>query len=174
MFKTENYPLVKRLVDNLFIFPSTAKKYFGSAECESLVNLISNIEKQTTGELKLVVENDLEIQWVLQGCTSKDRALGLFSSLRVWDTEDNCGVLIYILLSEHRFEIIADRGIHKKIPQTMWDKISEDACAHFCKTRYVQGVTTAIEQIGNILINEFPQHDSDHQTNDVSNEVHII
>ena len=87
---------------------------------------------------------------------SRARAVTLFSQLGVWDTADNSGVLIYILKAEHQLEIQADRGIHAKVGESVWQAIVGDATARFKKGDYEQGLLRAIEAISVQLRRHFP------------------
>ncbi|GAB4216177.1 MAG: TPM domain-containing protein [Rhodoferax sp.] len=87
----------------------------------------------------------------------RQRALSLFGKLRVWDTEENNGVLIYLLLAERRLEIVADRGIHRKVAPDTWQGLSEAMRAAFRAGAYEQGLTAAIDAVHALLTEHYPR-----------------
>ncbi len=121
-----------------------------------ITSAIQSSEKLHQGELRFAVEAGLDLPELLQGIQSRDRALQVFSSLRVWDTEHNSGVLIYLLLADRKVEIIADRGISKLVLQADWQKICRNMESHFRKREFENGVLLGIEEISNLLKQHFP------------------
>lgn len=114
---------------------------------------VSIAEVGHAGEIRVMIEGHLPLSTALyQGTTG--RARDLFSSLRVWDTELNSGVLLYINLCEHRVEIVADRGINAKIEPSRWQSICQAVTTQLRVKQYQQGVVIGVELIGETL-NEF-------------------
>jgi len=113
-------------------------------------------EKTHDGELRFAVEAGLDPLPVLRGRTARQRATEVFSSLRVWDTEHNSGVLIYVQLVDRRIEIVADRGINARVPQHAWDAICRRMEEAFRQRRFEQGVLAAIGEITALLAQHFP------------------
>ena len=122
----------------------------------SITSAIQTSEKLHQGELRFVVEAGLDLPELWQGIKSRERALQVFSSLRVWDTEHNSGVLIYLLLADRKVEVIADRGISKLVPQTDWERICRNMEAHFRKGEFEQGILLGIREISSLLQRYFP------------------
>jgi uncharacterized membrane protein len=102
------------------------------------------------------VEASLPLGRVLEAST-KRRALEVFSQLRVWDTEENSGVLLYLLLADHDVEIIADRGVHTKVGTDAWEAICREMEAAFREGRYTAGVEAGIARINDLLAEHFPR-----------------
>jgi uncharacterized membrane protein len=75
--------------------------------------------------------------------SARDRAIVLFGRLRVWDTEQNAGVLIYVLLADKRVEIVADRGIHRRVGETAWEAICGNMQREFAAGRFEAGALAA-------------------------------
>ena len=92
---------------------------------------IGDFERLHPGELRFVVEHALELGDLLAGLTPRERALEVFGLLRVWDTEHNNGVLIYVLHAEHAVEIVADRGLARCVPQADWDALCRQVETQF-------------------------------------------
>jgi uncharacterized membrane protein len=116
---------------------------------------IGESEKRHAGELRFVVEGPLPAA-VLAGRTSRQRAIDLFSQLRVWDTEDNSGVLIYVQLVDRKVEIVADRGIHARVGQGFWEEVCGRMQAEFRTGRFEAGALAAIGEITEALATHFP------------------
>jgi uncharacterized membrane protein len=88
--------------------------------------------------------------------TARERAIEVFGRLRIWDTEDNAGVLIYLLLADRRVEIVADRGIHAKVGTAAWDAICGEMQRAFADGRFEAGAVLGIEAISDLLAEHFP------------------
>ena len=80
-----------------------------------------------------------------------------FSKLRVWDTEDNNGVLIYVLLAEHAIELVADRGVHRLVPPEEWAAIVARLSNALQSGSFEEGLTQALEEVSAVLVAHFPQ-----------------
>lgn len=93
--------------------------------CARLAAAIRDSERAHLGEIRLSVEAALPPGYLWRRLSARARALTLFGKLRVWDTEHNTGVLVYVLLAESAIEIIADRGLRHRVPQAEWDAIVE-------------------------------------------------
>lgn len=117
---------------------------------------IAASEVKHRGELRFAVEGALDFLLVWHDIPVRQRAVDLFSELRVWDTEDNCGVLIYLQLVDHDVEIVADRGIARSVPQARWDELCHDMEEAFRAGRYEEGTLRAVEEIGTLLAQHFP------------------
>jgi uncharacterized membrane protein len=118
--------------------------------------VIQDSEKRHSAELVFAVESRFSLNDIFFGKTSKQRALELFGSLGVWDTEENCGVLLYLLLVEKKIEIIADRGISRKIHDSDWDSIVLRVEENFKKGFFEKGIILAVAEISHILSTHFP------------------
>ncbi len=95
----------------------------------------------------------------MRGISARERAIELFSRLRIWDTEQNAGVLVYLLLADKRVEIVADRGIHSKVGATAWEAICGAMQREFAAGRFEPGVVTGIQAISDLLALHFPPRD---------------
>ncbi|MCX7998985.1 MAG: TPM domain-containing protein [Leptospiraceae bacterium] len=164
--------MLKRIFFNIFFPFRKFKKYFSRRTLENIELLIQNSEKRHDGEIVFVVEEKLPLSLVLRKVSPRERAIELFSRFRVWDTEHNCGVLIYLLFSEKQIEIIADRGIAKKVSQKEWDSIIERMKSHFQKKHFEKGVILGIAEITDILATHFPI--SKDKLNELSNKPIIM
>jgi uncharacterized membrane protein len=113
---------------------------------------IADIERRHPGEICFVVETRLSIDALAAKTTPRERALELFAQLRVWDTEHNNGVLLYLLLADHAAEIVADRAAAKLASQSEWDAICQNLLPpYFQRGDAFAGVSAVVTAIAEIL-----------------------
>jgi uncharacterized membrane protein len=129
---------------------------FPAATLEAIERAIELHETRHDGELRFAVEGALPLWDLVRGMSARGRAVELFSRLRVWDTERNCGVLLYLLLADKRVEIVADRGIHARVGAAAWEAICGAMQREFAAGRYEQGVVTGIAAVSDLLATHFP------------------
>lgn len=113
------------------------------------------------GEIRFAVEASLDLRPLLAGQSARERAVEVFSALRVWDTEENNGVLIYLLLADHDVEIVADRGVSRALPSDDWAAVCRAMEAHFRAGRYTDGVLAGVQEIGRRLSALYPRTGAD-------------
>ena len=145
-----------RALKHLFTPDFVALKPFPSAVLDRIEQAIDQSERSHGGELRFALEGGMEPFDVLRGFGARDRALQLFASLRVWDTEQNSGVLIYLQLVDHRIEIVADRGINAKVAQSQWDAICRRMETAFRAGDFERGTMQAVAEITQLLRDHFP------------------
>jgi len=104
-------------------------------------------ERRHLGEIRFVVEGALGTGALWRGQTARARAIELFSLLRVWATEYNNGVLIYLLLADRDMEIVADRGIHRRVDPTEWERVCRLMETHFRNGEFERGVLEAVAAV---------------------------
>jgi uncharacterized membrane protein len=129
---------------------------FPKASLQSIEQAIAASETEHLGEIRFVIENALDCMPLLKGQTARERAIDVFSQLRVWDTEHNNGVLIYVLLADRDVEIVADRGIHAKATSDEWEQICRMMESAFRQDQYEDGVIRGIQAISQQLKKHFP------------------
>ena len=133
-----------------------AKRAFPEATLSAIGEAITAGEQTHRGEVRLIVEKGLSFDDAWDGVTNRQRALALFADYGVWDTEDNCGVLIYINLAEHKVDIVADRGIDRRIDGATWQAVCRTMTEGFSKGQFHDATLTAIEQVNALLREHFP------------------
>ncbi|MFD0667986.1 TPM domain-containing protein [Ramlibacter sp. MAHUQ-53] len=114
-------------------------------------------ERRHGGEIRIHAEAGLPWSYLWRDATPRERAVTLFGKLRVWDTEQNNGVLIYLLLAEHAIEIVADRGLARQVPPAQWQAIVGGMSRAFREGRFEDGLTQALEEVSALLVQHFPQ-----------------
>jgi uncharacterized membrane protein len=126
---------------------------------DELADAVSAGERLHLGEVRFALESRLPLRAVLAGMDARARAQVVFAQLRVWDTEENTGVLIYLLLSEQRIEILADRGIARRVAQPQWDAICLRMRDAFARAQWREGSLAGIEAVHALLREHFPAND---------------
>ncbi|HPV23754.1 MAG TPA: TPM domain-containing protein [Casimicrobium sp.] len=132
----------------------TVRSALPEASMDRLEKLIGMAERGSSGQIRLVIEATWPLLHV-RHAKARTRALDWFSQLRVWDTEHNNGVLIYLLFAERRVEIVADRGISRCVAQARWDAICHDMESQFAKHEFERGLSGGITAIGDLLREHF-------------------
>lgn len=132
------------------------KKLFSAEVMQRIGSVIAQAEQKHSGEIRFVVEAVLPWRYLWCRDSTRERALNLFSKLRVWDTEQNTGVLIYLLFAEKSVEIIADRALARAISQPIWDDICLKMKNSFRQGQFEKGVIIGIETISAHLVQHFP------------------
>jgi uncharacterized membrane protein len=118
-------------------------------------------EATHSGQVRFVVEGALDGATLFKGHSARERALDIFSQLRIWDTAHNNGVLIYLLLADRKVEIVADRGIDARVGAAGWEKICAEMERDFKAGNFEAGVIRGIEAVSQELAVHFPPHRGD-------------
>lgn len=150
-----------RFFKNLFSSSWRVRRALPPAAMRAIEAAISNAEKSHRGEICFAVEAGLDIAPLIRGTSVRERAIEVFSNLRVWDTEFNNGVLVYLLLAEHDVEIVADRGIHARVGAEGWQMICTQMESLFREGRFEAGVIAGIEATSAHLGRHYPRRETD-------------
>lgn len=145
-----------RLFKHLLTPPWLAARRFGPALSAEIGAAVVVAEAAQRGEIRFVVEGPLPFADLWLERSARQRGADLFGRLGVWDTAENCGVLIYVQLVDRQVEILADRGIAAKVPQAEWDAICRHMEAAFTVGDYRAGALVAIRRAGELLTEHFP------------------
>ena len=143
----------------------SVRRTFPDAALERIEHAIAAGERGHRGQICFAVEGALPPLRVLRHLTPRERALEVFGLLGVWDTEENAGVLVYLLLADRDVEIVADRGIDRRVAPGAWQGICARMEAAFRESRFVDGVLIGIDEISALLAAYFPH------TGNVPNEL---
>lgn len=146
----------RRWFKHLFTPPWAWRRAFSHATLDAIEAAIHQSELTHGGEIRFAVENTLPGALVRRGVTGRERAIEVFSNLRVWDTAENSGVLVYLLLADHDIEIVADRGIAAKVGQDEWEAVAQTMEAAFRQGDFERGALEGIRQISELLAEHFP------------------
>jgi len=147
---------IARFFSHIFSGPWRVRQVFPRRSLKAIEAAIRESERTHLGEVRFVVEGALEIAPLLTGLTARERAIEVFSQARVWDTEYNTGVLVYLLLADRDVEIVADRGIHAIVGEARWEAICHAMETRFRHGAFEQGVIEGINVISALLQQHFP------------------
>jgi uncharacterized membrane protein len=164
--------MVNRILKHLFSHPWQLKAAFPRATLDAIEAAIKESETGHRGELRFAIETALPVIRIARGHSSRQRAIEVFSELGVWDTEENSGVLVYVLLAEHALEIVADRGITRKVDQREWDAIAHDMQSEFRKGNFRKGSLAGVKAISHLLDQHFPP--GEHNPNELPDRPVIL
>ena len=147
---------LSRLLRHLMLPHWRVRRSFPPAALVRIEQAIAQSETRHGGQIRFAVEHALDTVSLLRGLSARARALDVFSALKVWDTEHNNGVLIYLLLADHDVEIIADRGVHGRVGAEGWERICREMENAFREGSFEQGVLSGIERISSLLAAHYP------------------
>ncbi|MFN5642588.1 MAG: TPM domain-containing protein [Sphingobacteriales bacterium] len=148
----------------LFSFSKKRPEIFTEQEQEKIVKSIAEQEKRTSGEIRLYVEPHCAF------IDPVDRARELFHDLKIDQTRERNGVLIYIAYVDHQLAIVGDEGIYQAMGNEFWHAEVKKILSHFSAHHFVEGVLEIISDIGTALIQKFP-YNSDTDRNELSNDI---
>ncbi len=160
-----------RLLRHLGTGQLTVKRAFPSSTLNAIEQAIKQSETVHDGEIVFAVEATLDLTLLLKNQSVRERAIDMFSLLRVWDTEHNNGVLIYLLMADHDVEIVADRGIHTQVGQETWEAICHTMKTAFQQGQFEAGVITGINAITHQLQQFFPAGSDEEKSERKKNEL---
>lgn len=159
-----------RWIRHLFLDHFSLARAFPRTTLAAIERAVAVQETRHRGELRVAIEGGLPLPALVAGRMARERALDLFTQLRVWDTEDNAGVLIYLLLADRRVEIVADRGIHARVGNIAWETICGEMQREFAAGRFEAGMLSGLGAISDLLSEHFPAN-SDKSAGDNPNEL---
>ncbi len=150
---------MRRLLVNLFEGWFQLQRRFPASLLDEITIAIAAGERTHKGEVCMAIESRLDLLAVLGGLDAAARARQVFGQLRVWDTEHNSGVLLYVLLAEHRIEIVADRGIATRVASTEWAAICARMRDCYAGSQWREGSLDGIAATHALLLKHFPGND---------------
>ena len=155
-----------------------SEKALPPATAERLQQLVSASEVLHSGEIVLCVEAALPNSYLRRAgrvasvpVVIRERALAWFGKLRVWDTEHNNGVLIYLLLAERRLEIVADRGLARCVDHAQWQAVAQHLGQRLQEGDFDTGLTQAVQAVSAVLVQHFALAPGQTNPNELGNAV---
>lgn len=149
---------IKRIGRHLLEHRWRVRRAFPPRVLAAIEREIKAGEATHSGQVRFVVEGALDGAPLFRNQPARERALDVFSRLRIWDTAHNNGVLIYLLLADRKVEIIADRGIDARVGAAGWQKICAEMEAEFRAGRFEAGVIKGVRAVSRQLAAHFPPH----------------
>ena len=159
----------KRILKHRWLDEGDANRAVPVDMVERLMRRVAASERRHSGEIRICVEAGLPVSYLWRNAPARERAITLFGKLRVWDTELNNGVLIYLLLADHAIEIVADRGLNQRVTEAQWKAMVDNLGAAIRAGNYEDGLTQALEEVSAVLVQHFPLMPSDANSNELPN-----
>ena len=165
---------LRRWLRHAFTTPQALGRAFPSAALERIRAAIAATEAAHSGEIRFAVEAVLPWSYLRRDAPVRQRAVMVFSKLRIWDTEHNNGVLLYVEFADHAVEIVADRGIARHVPPAQWESICTELREQFRRGAFEEGVTGGVQRIGALLAQHFPLRPDERNPNELSDKPVIL
>ena len=156
------------------LFARSARHLFPEEALQGIAEVIAEGERGHRGEVVFAVESDLPVSAILTGLQPRERAEEVFVRLRVWDTQDNNGVLIYLLLADHRIEIVADRGLRNRVADTQWRDVCGRIEEGMRAGRAAEAVIAGVRAVSDLLAEHFPRAEDDGDEDELPNRPHML
>ena len=156
------------------LFAPSSARTFPPAVLERIAGVIAASEARHTGEICFAVEAALPLRLALVGHRPRDRAVDVFTRLRVWDTEANNGVLVYMLLADHAIEIVADRGVAGRVDDAEWAAICHELEAAMRAGDTEGGVRRCVDALSALLERHFPRLEGHVDANELPDRPHLL
>lgn len=145
------------------------KKLFTKEDLSAIADAIGAAEKKTAGEIRVSIRHRRHLNersWTVEQLARKE-----FHHLGMTKTKERIGILIFLLLKDHSFYILADEGIHSKVAEGTWTAIAAEMSSHFSKNNFRAGVLHGVQEVAAVLAKNFPPQPGD--INELPNEVNI-
>jgi len=150
-----------RLARHLVVLPGAVSRAFPAAAMTGIERAIAESERRHSGEVRFAAEPALDTRALLAGQSARERAIEVFSLLRLWDTAQRNGVLIYLLLADRDIEIVADRGVNAKVTPGEWEAICRTMEQGLRAGRHAEAVLAGLERVSALLERHFPRSAGD-------------
>jgi hypothetical protein len=163
---------IRRAIRHGMTGASRGKDCFPPPTLQAIEQTISRGEQQHRAEVRLIVEPALSAAAAFNGISNRARARMLFAEYGLWDTEENCGVLIYVNLAERAVDIVADRGVGRLVAESEWQAICQTMTTGFAQAEFQKSTIAAIEQLNALLVRHYPNNGS--RPNQLPNDAVIL
>jgi uncharacterized membrane protein len=157
---------MSRILRNLTTGRWHLKHTLSDSGAAVITEAVTLAEKTTSAQIKVVIESALELRSLCRNQSTRDRALEIFGLERVWDTSLNNGVLLYLLVSERRSEIVADRGFNGLVAPAEWSSVCSVLSGEVEEAGTVAAILRAVQQIGAIASRAFPSSEHENEISD--------
>lgn len=163
---------LKRFLKHCWVNEASTRQVLPPELLQRLEQRVHASEQRHSGEIRIYAETSLPLHHLCRDASTsilvRDRALELFSNLHVWDTANNNGVLIYLLVVEHAIEVVADRGLNAWVNAATWTRLVEDMSNAFKRADYEGGLTHALDAVSAVMRQQFPLRVGEANPNELS------
>jgi uncharacterized membrane protein len=156
------------------LFARSARATFPAHSLQRISAAVAEGELRHRGEVCFAVEAALELPALWAGCDARTRAQQVFAQLRVWDTEANNGVLVYLLLADHRIEIVADRGLHGRVSDEQWRGVCQLMEERMRAGEPGDAAVVGVTAVSDLLAQHFPRAAGDTDHNELPDAPHLL
>ena len=160
---------LKRIFRHRWLDESDTRRAVPPDLLHRLTHRVAASEQRHTGEVRICVEAGLPMSYLWRAAAARERAVMMFAKLRMWDTEHNNGVLIYLLLADQAIELVADRGLNRHVSAAQWKAMVQRLGAAIKDGRYEDGLTQALEEVSAVLVKYFPLAEGEFNPNELPN-----
>ena len=161
-----------RFIQHIVLPDWWLRRHFSAAVRQRIEAAIAASEQHHAAEFRFVIESTLHPRQLLRGETARQRALAVFSQLRIWDTAANNGVLIYLLLADRDVEIVADRGFNGRVEAAVWENICREMETAFHAGQFESGALQGIARVDELLRHLYPEDEANH--NELPDQVVLL
>ncbi len=162
-----------RILKHRWLDETDARRALGEAALQRLEAQVKEAERLHRGEIRICVEAGLPLSYLWRDAAPRERAITMFGKLRVWDTEQNSGVLIYLLLAENAIEIVADRGLNQHVSEAQWRELLQGMAAQFKAGRFEEGLAATVDAVSALLTQHFAVDGASPNPNELPNRPHL-
>ena len=162
-----------RILRHRWLDERDARRALGAGGPKHIEARVAASERHHSGEIRVCVESGLPLSYLWRNASARERAVAMFGKLRVWDTENNNGVLIYLLLAERRIEIVADRGLNVHVNAQQWQQITGTMRDAFQAGRFEVGLNLAIDAVDALLLQHFAMNEVQANPNELPNAPYL-
>lgn len=163
---------IKRILKHFWLGSLEVKRCLSNSALDNIEQAIKQGEQHHAGQIFFVVEASLDSRDLWTNKTARQRAIEVFSKLRIWDTELNNGVLIYLLLADRDVEIVADRGVDNKLGKQTWEAICHDMEKLFRQGQFERGIVEGVQRVSQHLTAHYPN--AGRKVNELSDKPVVI
>ena len=164
---------IKRLIRHRLWDEGDARRVLPAEALARLQQRVADSELRHGGEIRVCVEASLPLSYLWRDAPARERAVTMFAKLRVWDTELNNGVLIYLLLADHRIEIVADRGLNRHVSPAQWQSIMATMRESFRAGQFEAGLNAAVDAVDALLATHFALGEGQVNPNELPDAPHL-
>jgi uncharacterized membrane protein len=174
MQKQQKHGFFKRLLKHRWTDEGNVRRALPELAVTRLEAQVRASEARHSGEICVCVEAGLPLSYLWKRLHARQRAVTLFGKLRIWDTEANNGVLIYLLLADHAIEIVADRGLNSRVSAAQWQTIIDSLRQDLRAGRHEAGLSAAVAAVDTLLSAHFPLAAGEKNPNELPDAVVIL
>ena len=163
-----------RLLRHRWLDEADVHRVLDAAALGRLAARVQASERHHSGEIRICIEAGLPLSYLRRRAPARERAIAMFGKLRVWDTEHNNGVLVYLLLADRAVEIVADRGLNLQVDAAAWRALAAGMAEAFRAGRFEEGLAAAVDRVDALLRRHYALADGERNPNELPDQPVVI